>query len=215
MNQEHSKGIEAWLDRYVDYLAGDNDSAPRLEDLQSADQAEARRQAYAISQLWGRDAGPSDQPSMVAMALGFDRLDQNVAIDGPRLKARRQATGMKVSALATELRRLGWSVSAAELGEIESGKRPDIPGTALPLLLVSLNASVDDLTKVGTHRVDQLLSMDRVRAQVEATAQRLGRSFDEISAILRPQLAGAHFREHDSQEVDVVEIVQNLLDRID
>ena len=167
MNGEQLDELEAWLDHYIEHLAGNSDVAPTLGDLSPDLRGEARRRAFTVSEL------------------------------------------------ARELTRLGWSVSGAELGEIEPGKRLDVPGTAIPLLISYLNVSSDDFAGTGVVRVDQLLSLDRVRSQIEAAAQRLGRPFEEISTLLRPQLAGAHFREHDSQEDDVAEIVQTLLDAIE
>ncbi len=212
MNQEQAELIDTWLDLYIDYLSGDVEAAPRLQDLDVDCRSEAQRQAFAISELWGRDAAPTDKPSTVSLALGFHTIEQSVAIDGQKLKSCRQAAGMKVSALAAQLRMLGWNVSAGELVEIEAGKRPDIPGTALPLLLASLNAIALDLTSVETHRVDQLLAVDRVRALIVSASNKLECSVEDVLAALRPQLAGAHFRERGSQEDDLVEIVSTLLD---
>lgn len=206
--------LEGWLDRYTDYLADGEGTPPNLKDLSPSLRKEARRQAFIVSELWGRDAGPGDGPSTLASAFGFDRLDETAAVDGTKIRAARQAAGLKVSALARELTRLGWTVSAAELGEIESGKRPDIPGTAVPLLVTYLSITAEDFTTTATAKVDQLMAIARIRALIEDAAERLGRPFEEISSLVRPQLAGAHFREHDSQEDDVAEVVQNILDRI-
>ncbi len=206
--------LERWVDRYTDYLADGQGTPPNLNDLAPSLREEARRQTFIVSELWGRDTGPGDGPSTLANAFGFDRLDETAAVDGTRIRAARKAAGLKVSDLARECTRLGWAVSAAELGEIESGKQPDIPGTAVPLLVTYLGITAEDFTATGTAKVDQLLSIARIRGLIEDAAERLGRPFEEISSLVRPQLAGTHFREHDSQEDDVAEVVQNILDRM-
>lgn len=215
MNQEQEDAVETWLGRFIDYLSGEVLDAPHLDELDSADRPEARRQAHAVSELWGRNAGRIGQPSTVGVALGLHSLDQPVAIDGQKLKSRRQLAGLKASALAVELRRLGWPVSAAEIVEIESGKRPDIPGTAFPLLVASLNVGASDLVDVEAHPIDRLLATRSVRNRIEAASRRLGKTIEDIVSVLRPQLAGAHFREHDSQEDDILEIIDALLDRME
>lgn len=214
MTPQDMSELERWVDRYTDYLADGRGTPPNLNDLAPSLREEARRQAFIVSELWGRDTGPGDGPSTLANAFGFDRLDETAAVDGTKIRAARKAAGLKVSDLAREFSRLGWTVSAAELGEIESGKRPDIPGTAVPLLVTYLSITAEDFTATGTAKVDQLLSIARIRGLIEEAAERLGRPFEEISSLVRPQLAGAHFREHDSQEDDVAEVVQNILDRI-
>lgn len=214
MTPEDLGELEGWLDRYTDYLADGKGEAPSLDDLAPRLRDEARRQAFTVSELWGRDTGPGDGPSTLAVAFGFDRLDETAAVDGTKIRAARKAAGLKVSDLAREFTRLGWTVSAAELGEIESGKRPDIPGTAVPLFVTYLNITTEDFTATGTAKVDRLLSIARIRGLIEDAAERLGRPFEEISSLVRPQLAGAHFREHDSQEDDVAEVVQNILERM-
>lgn len=214
MTPQDMTELERWVDRYTDYLADGRGTPPNLNDLAPSLREEARRQAFIVSELWGRDTGPGDGPSTLANAFGFDRLDETAAVDGTKIRAARKAAGLKVSDLASEFSRLGWTVSAAELGEIESGKRPDIPGTAVPLLVTYLSITAEDFTATGAAKVDQLLSIARIRGLIEEAAERLGRPFEEISSLVRPQLAGAHFREHDSQEDDVAEVVQNILDRI-
>lgn len=205
--------IEEWLDRYIDYLAGATPKVPSLIDLDANDRPEARRMAATVSELWGRNASPlTTGPSVVAAALGFDQIDNDVSIAGPRLKSARRSAGFTVSALSRELCALGWSVTAAELGEFETGKRLDVPGSSIPLLVALLDLDATQLIQGSTVPVDGLLAVDRVRAVIKATSERLSLTLDEVTLYLRPRLAAAQYRKRDSQEDDLVEIVEAILD---
>lgn len=204
---------EDWLDAYMDYLADESAGMPNLADLDPRDRGDAKRQAHLTSELWGRQAAPrTEGSSTVAAFLGFDQIDSNVSISGPALKAARRSAGQTVSELARQLAALGWAVSAAEIGELETGKRLEVPGASVPLLVALLGISAIDLVVDDDAPVDALLRMEQVQAAVAAAAIRLGRTIDEVVSALRPQLASAQFRERDRQEGELVEIVEALLD---
>lgn len=46
----------------------------------------------------GRVAEPNPAPSSGALTMGFDRLDERVGVNGPKLKAAREAPSLKVTA---------------------------------------------------------------------------------------------------------------------
>jgi transcriptional regulator with XRE-family HTH domain len=203
--------IEDWIDLFVDYLAGGTQNAPRLDQLPPELRDDARHQAEVVAELWGRRAQPDGAMGDVARSLGFQHLDSTVTIAGSAMRRARKDAGLTVSDLARELTDLGWQVTGAQLGEIETGKRVETPGIAVPLIAARLNLDAGALIEAGESIVDRILKVQGAREAISAAAARLGRTVEDLTAALRPQLAAAQFRERESGETDLVEIVEALL----
>ena len=216
MSEDPSPAVEAWLDEFIEHLSGEREQPPSLEDIEPDERGHARALAFTVSELWGwRAPARKEMSSEAAVALGLDQLDHDVAIEGAQLRAARLGAGLQVSTLARQLSELGWSVSAAEIGELETGKRLEIPGDAVALLVMLLGLSPSVLMSMGVTDVEAVLSTPRVRQTIEAAAVRLNRTVEEVAIFLRPRLIGAQFRQHDSREDDLIELVERILAGLD
>ena len=171
--------IEDWIDLFVDYLAGDTQTGPRLDQLPPELRDDARHQAEVVAELWGRQAPPDGAMGDVARSLGFQHLDSTVTIAGSAMRRARKEAGLTVSDLARELTGLGWQVTGAQLGEIETGKRVETPGIAVPLIAARLNLDAGALIEAGESIVDRALKRPRrsrsdLRGSRSAWANRRG-----------------------------------------
>ncbi len=209
---EFEEQLEAVVDEYLRYRDGDG-PLPDLSMLPGRLRSEALARFQLLDALWGVEAQlPDDDP--VARRFGFDRMGENIAINGRRVASIRKARNMDLKELGEMVASAGGKITPGDLFRLEQSSSTVLPQPTVSAFVAALGSSIAELeatAEVKPDTVRTFLDGAVFNNLVTSWATEHNQEFHVVRPVVRDRVLAGQFRASDVTNEQLADIVRAIL----
>lgn len=213
---EFEEQLDVVVDDYLRYRDGDG-PMPDLSGLPDRLRSEALARFQFLDALWGEGVQPpSDDP--VARRLGFDRLGEDIAINGLRVASIRKARDMDLKQLRMSVLNAGGSITPGDLFRLEQSSSTVLPQPTVSAFVAALGSSIAELkatAEVERDIVRVFLDGPTFNNLVAVWAAEQSRDVQAIRPVVQERVLAAQYRASEVTIEQLVEITRAILDSLE
>ena len=208
--------LDVVVDEYLRYRDGDG-PMPDLSGLPDRLRSEARARFQFLDALWGEGIQPpSDDP--VARRLGFDRVGEDIAINGLRVASIRKARGMDLTQLRMSVLNAGGSISPGDLFRLEQSPSTVLPQQTASAFVAALKSSIAELRAIAEVEKDTVWTFlegptfDKI---IAVWAAEHSGDVQVIRPVVRERVLAAQYRASEVTLEQLADITRAILDSLE
>ena len=213
---ELEEQLNVIVEEYLRYRDGDGPK-PDLSGLPDGLRSEARARFQFLDALWGEDIQPpSDDP--VARRFGFDRVGEDIAINGRRVASIRKARNMDLKQLRMSVLNAGGSIAPGDLFRLEQSTSTLLPQPTVSAFVAALGSSISELraiAEVEKNTVRTFLDGPTFDNIVAVWAADHSRDVQAIRPVVQERVLTAQYRASEVTIEQLADITRAILDSLE
>lgn len=208
--------LEPIIDAHLRHLEGDG-PAPDLTSLPDDLRQEAQTRVTLLEATWGtRLEPPADDP--VARRFGFDRVGQDIAVDGRRVAAIRKAAGYDLGELLLRATAAGGNINAGALFRLEQSASTPLAQPTASALVAALSTTLAEIqaaADIDLGAVRAFLDSPEVYLLIDSWAVEHRWERDEVRTVVEERVLAVQYRADDVTVDQLTAIVRAILDSLE